>query len=239
MNDSNIEIKFQDIDLQHINEYYWSKAQIGGDMYMRQILTKYMTLHTQKEAQDSFHSLHLLLLQKINDLPKETSLPDWFLKYEEKEIEYSTIASITSLANVRKRIFGIVDSIDVKPDLRSLQLNPEDEMALTTKIFLQSLPSSFSTTDSAKSDLEPAERMHMYFEESKLLKNLRIRDVFRSFLFSHMCRSSSYYPDSLVAKVKNGISKNMQPFVDRIETKYNQFNGTPAPPFYLKDSTII
>jgi peroxiredoxin len=36
-------------------------------------------------------------------------------------------------------------------------------------------------------------------------------------------------------KIKNGISQNMQPFIDRIEAKYNQFNGTPAPPFYLKD----
>lgn len=230
-------IFFQDVDLQHINEYYWAKAQIGGDMYMRQIMTKYMTLPTQIEAQDSFHALYHHLLHVLYKSAKESELPDWFTSYEQKELEYFTVMVISSIPLVRTRVFRIQDSIEITPDLKGLHFDPEDEDALVTRSFLESLPHIISDggTFSEKSDIEPAQRIKLYYEISQNLKNSRIKDVFLSHLFYIMSRSSISYPDSLLAQVKNEISDHMQPYVERIEAKYNQFNGAPAPPIHLKN----
>ena len=232
-----LKITFESNDLQNINDYYQSKAGMGGDMYLREALTKYVTLTTQKEAQDSLQTFHLNLHQNLNNKSDLLSLPEWFMKYEEKVIDYFSFLTISSLPQIRKRVFGIQDSVDIKMNFNKSGLSTNDELGMTTRDYLSYL--SKVLVDEIDSinvvDLEPVERMHFEYAKSPLITSHRIRDVFRAQLFYRMMRSSIHFPDSLITLVKRSISPEMHTYVDRIEKMYKQFNGAPAPPIVLKD----
>lgn len=141
------------------------------------------------------------------------------------------------MSKVRKRIFGIEDSLVIRPDLHWFDFSPNDEQALVNRNFISSIPYFISSqTELLETlELEPDKRIDLYYQLSCSIKNKRIRDVFRSQLFYSMLRSSVYFPDTLIEKVKEGISIEMESYVNRIEQKYRQFNRVVAPPIHLKD----
>lgn len=173
----------------------------------------------------------------MNNQNHQQRLPDWFLKYEKSEIDYLSISTKTFASRVRRILFGINAGVDSRMKVDRSQFNPEDNMGLTTTHFLPALPlfagSKMDTFDIF--DLDRLESLEIQFERSHLISNIRIRDIFLSRLYFNAIRSSFAFPDTLLTKIRNSISENMQAYAARIEAKYNQFNGTPALPLYLKD----
>lgn len=234
-----IEISFADPELEKINKYYRKKAKIGGDMLMRKVTTEILTQPSTVDIFRKTDSLELLLLENLKKMSNRLALPSWFRQYEKKQINYSSIATKTFASRVRRIIFDTKDSIDSRLHIKKREFDLCDTFALTTTRYLRLLPlfahQNVDTFDIF--DMDPVESLALRFQRSEFIPCIRIRDIYRSQLLFSAFRESIYFPDSLIQQIKKSISDEMQPYVQLIENKYNRFNGAPAPPLYLRDTT--
>ncbi len=233
-----MKLHFQDDDIRNINHYYQQKAKIGGDMFLRKLMTSSVARPTLSQAVDSIQGVESRLNQLLQASKLSFELPDWFVSFEEKNIEYLRIMLQAGAPRVRMLVFGMKDSLRREAKNKSLAFDLNDELALTTPHFLSSLP-FFLTADSNGikiDDIDPVRHLSLSFQKSSLIQSERVQDVFRSYLFHRISRASTHYPDSLTHLIKATVSTSMKSYLSRVEEKYLQLNGLPAPPIHLKDT---
>lgn len=235
---SDMTLTFEDSDLQKINLYYNQKAMLGGDMYMRSLMTSVMSLPTMPQVFDSLDAVKSSLDQLLYETDLSQDLPTWFIRFEEKNIAYFCLTMKAGAPRVRRVLFGMKDTLQEEFNIQNLGFELNDELALTTQHYMSSLPKFIAIGPDSLDmyEMDPVSRLNLFYQKSELILNGRIRDVYRSHLFFTMLRTSHYFPDTLISKVRNSISADLQPYLDRIEKKYKQFNGLPAPAIHLLDS---
>lgn len=232
-------VQYSDRLLGDINHYYDNKLSLGGGLYMMDFYRTATFIGSLPDVFAAYDSMvavqHLFLDEATTDL----HLPQWFVDYELKSIDYRDICSKVSAHRVRRIIGEKVEPIPTELDLRIDDFDLSDEEALACDRYLGSLKifagSPTDTFEIKDSDPDPIVQYDLWWENGQTIENRRIRDVYNSQLWCHMKKSSFVFPDTLLGKVRRSISDDMQPFISRLESEISRLEGKKAPNFYLKN----
>lgn len=230
---------FHNPEMDEINAYYDLKTELVGitgqtDFYGRSIMDHGLS---EQEVYAAFDSLLLQLNQLLERTAVERNLPPWFVRYEEKNIQFRDQASRKIIPVVRT-FFGVDAPAFSDAERPDISFDFNDNLALVTEYYLPAI-SGFLIDDRDPIEFRELDnnlKFSAYYTLGQRIKSQRVRDVYFCKLVFDMSRLSFFFADTLVNNFKSAVSQEMQPYLARIEDQFNSLEGQPAPAIHLKNA---
>lgn len=234
-----VKITFEEEPLQQINQYYARKAAVTGGLHRSNFYGPEMLKTSISLAQifENLDSMKTLLSGLLQQSAEELDLPEWFVRYEDKNIYYRDKSTKASAPIVRA-FRGISDPHIQTPAEIGQDFVLNDEDGLLSEDFLDLITAYIREgfDDMAYRKLSRDEQVWLRYKWGQNLSNQKIRDIYYAHNWLMLQQTSYVYADSLVHQFRQAVSADLQPHLLRLEQNFAVLEGKKAPAIHLKDA---